>query len=221
MIYCNNLVKTYGSITVLKGTRLEVPAGQMASIMGSSGAGKSTLLHILGTLDQANSGTIKLNGVEVSAMNSKELSHFRNQNIGFIFQFHHLLPELTALENTALPAYISGQNVSKANNRASELLDYLGMKDRMQHKPGQLSGGEQQRIALARALINNPKILLADEPTGNLDQHNAQEVLRLLLQLKAEMNMTLLLVTHDPNIAVKTEITYTMKDGVIVDSVKS
>jgi len=221
MIYCNNLVKTYGSITVLKGTQLEVPSGQMASIMGSSGAGKSTLLHIIGTLDQANSGTIKLNGVDVASLNSKDLSHFRNQNIGFIFQFHHLLPELTALENTALPAYISGQKESLVNKRASDLLDYLGMKDRMQHKPGQLSGGEQQRIALARALINSPKILLADEPTGNLDQHNAQEVLRLLLQLKSEMNMTLLLVTHDPNIAMKTEITYTMKDGIIVESIKS
>lgn len=209
------MVKSYGTVKVLKGTCLEVPTGQMASIMGASGAGKSTLLHVIGTLDTPDSGQIILDNSDVTKLDSKRLSHFRNQNIGFIFQFHHLLPELSALENAALPAYIAGGKVSKINQRASELLDYLGLKDRMSHKPGQMSGGEQQRVALARALINHPKILLADEPTGNLDQQNATDVLHLLLQLKKEMSMTLLLVTHDPNIANKTEITYLMKDGII------
>lgn len=216
MIYCDNIYKSYGAVQVLKSASLHVASGGVVSIMGASGAGKSTLLHIIGTLDHADSGKLILNQMDVIHLAPKQLAAFRNKNIGFIFQFHHLLPELTALENTALPGYIAGFEEKKTNEYAKSLLDFLGMAHRIHHKPGELSGGEQQRVALARAIVNNPKILLADEPTGNLDQENAQEVLSLMLKLRSELNMTLLIVTHDPDIASKTDQTFIMKDGVIL-----
>ncbi|MEO6189883.1 MAG: ABC transporter ATP-binding protein [Saprospiraceae bacterium] len=216
MIDCKGIVKSYEHIKVLKGVDLNIHEGALISIVGSSGAGKSTLLHILGTLDKADIGELVLNGQIINKLKEKELSRFRNAHIGFIFQFHHLLPELSALENTALPAYIGGIDAKKANLRAKELLDMLGLKDRMDHLPGSLSGGEQQRVAMARALINRPKILLADEPTGNLDQENATEVLKLLFSARKEFNITTLIVTHDLSIASQTESILTMKDGLII-----
>jgi lipoprotein-releasing system ATP-binding protein len=215
MIYCTGVVKSYGNVRVLKGADLELEAGKVASIMGSSGAGKSTLLHLIGTLDKPDEGKILLNDKDVFSLSHKQLALFRNRSIGFIFQFHHLLPELTALENVSLPGFIAGSDEAEVNKRAKHLLDFLGLSHRLDHKPSELSGGEQQRVALARALINSPKILLADEPTGNLDQQNAKEVLGLLLQIRNEMQMTLLIVTHDPEIASKAEINFFMKDGLI------
>ncbi|MDQ3141885.1 MAG: ABC transporter ATP-binding protein [Bacteroidota bacterium] len=216
MIYCSNIKKSYQSIHVLRGVNLHIEKGALVSIMGSSGAGKSTLLHILGTLDEADEGQIILDNSDIAKLNRNELAQFRNKQIGFIFQFHHLLPEFTALENTCLPGWISKKNENDVIKEAKTLLDYLGLNERFDHKPGQLSGGEQQRIALARALINKPKIIFADEPTGNLDQKNAQEVLHLLLSIRKEMNITMLLVTHDPMIAAQTDHTYMMKDGIIL-----
>ncbi|HRG32723.1 MAG: ABC transporter ATP-binding protein [Saprospiraceae bacterium] len=216
MIYCKGIEKNYQKLKVLKGVNLEIKEGELVSIVGSSGAGKSTLLHIIGTLDRPDSGNLVLNGLSTSNWSEKELADFRNRNIGFIFQFHHLLAELTALENVCLPGFIAGGTEKAILDHGKELLDYLGLSERMSHKPGQMSGGEQQRVALARALLNHPKILLADEPTGNLDQENSSEVLKLLFKLRDELNMTMLIVTHDPNIASKTQKTYTMKDGLII-----
>jgi lipoprotein-releasing system ATP-binding protein len=216
MIYCKGIEKNYQKLKVLKGVNLEIKEGELVSIVGSSGAGKSTLLHIIGTLDRPDSGNLVLNGQSTSNWSEKELADFRNRNIGFIFQFHHLLAELTALENVCLPGFIAGGPEKAILDHGKELLDYLGLSERMSHKPGQMSGGEQQRVALARALLNHPKILLADEPTGNLDQENSSEVLKLLFKLRDELNMTMLIVTHDPNIASKTQKTYTMKDGLII-----
>lgn len=216
MIYCKGIEKNYQKLKVLKGVNLEIKEGELVSIVGSSGAGKSTLLHIIGTLDRPDSGNLVLNGQSTSNWSEKELADFRNRNIGFIFQFHHLLAELTALENVCLPGFIAGGPEKAILDHGKELLDYLGLSERMSHKPGQMSGGEQQRVALARALLNHPKILLADEPTGNLDQENSREVLKLLFKLRDELNMTMLIVTHDPNIASKTQKTYTMKDGLII-----
>ena len=216
MIYCKGIEKNYQKLKVLKGVNLEIKEGELVSIVRSSGAGKSTLLHIIGTLDRQDSGNLVLNGLSTSNWSEKELADFRNRNIGFIFQFHHLLAELTALENVCLPGFIAGGTEKAILDHGKELLDYLGLSERMSHKPGQMSGGEQQRVALARALLNHPKILLADEPTGNLDQENSSEVLKLLFKLRDELNMTMLIVTHDPNIASKTQKTYTMKDGLII-----
>jgi len=216
MIYCEGIEKSYQKLKVLKGVNLEIKEGELVSIVGSSGAGKSTLLHIIGTLDRPDSGNLLLNGQSTSNWSEKELADFRNRNVGFIFQFHHLLAELTALENVCLPGFIAGGSEKAILDHGKELLDYLGLSERMSHKPGQMSGGEQQRVALARALLNHPKILLADEPTGNLDQENSSEVLKLLFKLRDELNMTMLIVTHDPNIASKTQKTYTMKDGLII-----
>ncbi|MEP7195862.1 MAG: ABC transporter ATP-binding protein [Saprospiraceae bacterium] len=216
MISCSNIIKSYDKVKVLKGVSLEISHGSLVSIVGSSGAGKSTLLHILGTLDQADEGELILDGQKITKLKHRELAQFRNRNIGFIYQFHHLLPELTALENACLPAYIAKENISNLHSRAKTLLDMLGLGDRFEHKPGELSGGEQQRVALARALINRPKILLADEPTGNLDQENAKEVLKLILAARRDFNITTLLVTHDMNIAAQTERTLIMKDGIII-----
>ncbi len=215
MIKGEHITKTYGAVKVLHGVSLNVTEGSIVSIVGSSGAGKSTLLHILGTLEKPDAGKLSLDGVDVSQLSAKELARFRNINIGFIFQFHHLLPELTALENAALPAYILGVKQKSAEENAKSLLNRLGLGHRLDSKPGTLSGGEQQRVALARALINNPKILLADEPTGNLDQENADEVLKLLLELRRELNITTVIVTHDMNIASRTEKVMRMKDGII------
>lgn len=216
MIYCDQIDKKYQNLQILKGVSLRIEKGSLVSIVGSSGAGKSTLLHILGTLDKPDKGRVILDGVDVFSLNESGLAKFRNEHIGFIFQFHHLLPELTALENAILPGLIAKKSESKVMEKGKSLLDFLGLGSRLDHKPSQLSGGEQQRVALARALINQPKILFADEPTGNLDHDNAQEILNMLLELKKEFQMTMLIVTHDPAIANRTELIYTMKDGMIV-----
>lgn len=216
MIYCDQIDKKYQNLQILKGVSLRIEKGSLVSIVGSSGAGKSTLLHILGTLDKPDKGRVVLDGVDVFSLNESGLAKFRNEHIGFIFQFHHLLPELTALENAILPGLIAKKSESKVMEKGKSLLDFLGLGSRLDHKPSQLSGGEQQRVALARALINQPKILFADEPTGNLDHDNAQEILSMLLKLKKEFQMTMLIVTHDPVIANRTELIYTMRDGMIV-----
>lgn len=216
MIYCDQIDKKYQNLQILKGVSLRIEKGSLVSIVGSSGAGKSTLLHILGTLDKPDKGRVILDGVDVFSLNESGLAKFRNEHIGFIFQFHHLLPELTALENAILPGLIAKKSESKVMEKGKSLLDFLGLGSRLDHKPSQLSGGEQQRVALARALINQPKILFADEPTGNLDHDNAQEILSMLLELKKEFQMTMLIVTHDPAIANRTELIYTMRDGMIV-----
>ncbi len=216
MIQSIGINKSYDKIQVLKNVDFFLDSGKICSIVGASGAGKSTLLHILGTLDHPDSGQVLLNGQAINKLNSKELSSFRNKHIGFIFQFHHLLPELTALENVCIPAYIAGEQESTANQRGKDLLERLKLSHRLTHKPSELSGGEQQRVALGRALINRPKILLADEPTGNLDQANANEVMQLLLDIRKEFDITTIIVTHDMNIASRTEQVFVMKDGWIV-----
>jgi lipoprotein-releasing system ATP-binding protein len=218
MISCKNITKSYQNVTVLGGVSLDVKEGSLSSIVGSSGAGKSTLLHILGTLDQPDSGSIILNGIEITKLNSRDLAKLRNHQIGFIFQFHHLLPEFTAIENVTIPGFIAKRPDKEVVDKATELLQFLGMGHRMDHKPSQLSGGEQQRVAIARALINSPKILLADEPTGNLDQKNANEVFELLLKLRQEFNLTMILVTHDLLLSEKTDFRYVMKDGLIINN---
>ncbi len=218
MISCKNITKSYQNVSVLGGVSLDVKEGSLSSIVGSSGAGKSTLLHILGTLDQPDSGSIILNGIEITKLNSRDLAKLRNQQIGFIFQFHHLLPEFTAIENVTIPGFIAKRPDKEVVDKATELLQFLGMGHRMDHKPSQLSGGEQQRVAIARALINSPKILLADEPTGNLDQKNANEVFELLLKLRQEFNLTMILVTHDLLLSEKTDYRYVMKDGLIINN---
>jgi lipoprotein-releasing system ATP-binding protein len=220
MIDCRNIKKSYPHLSVLKGIDLTVEQGQLISILGASGAGKSTLLHIIGTLDKPDSGDIIIDGINYSKKTANELAHFRNKYLGFIFQFHHLLPEFTALENTCLPGYIAGTKDREVIQNAKSILTKLGMESRMEHKPGQLSGGEQQRVALARALINNPKILLADEPTGNLDQENAEQVLNLILSFRKEFNMTIIIVTHDQQIASKTDMSLIMQDGIITQKTK-
>ncbi|HMS30035.1 MAG TPA: ABC transporter ATP-binding protein [Saprospiraceae bacterium] len=217
MIYCSDIVKKFQNTSVLKGVSLSIDKGQLVSIVGSSGAGKSTLLHILGTLDDADSGQVILNGVDTRKLKKKQIAAFRNQNIGFIFQFHHLLPEFTALENACMPAYIAGKSISEAAKMALPILESLGVSHRLDHKPAQLSGGEQQRVAVARALINRPKIIFADEPTGNLDKENADEVFKMLLSLRSEFNITMVIVTHDPQLASQTDKTYIMQNGLIID----
>ncbi|MBK6546597.1 MAG: ABC transporter ATP-binding protein [Saprospiraceae bacterium] len=218
MIECINIKKSFQQLQVLKNINLKVQEGQLISILGASGAGKSTLLHIIGTLDSADEGNILINGLNLKSKSANELALFRNQFIGFIFQFHHLLPEFSALENVCIPGLIANRKEAELNSAAKSLLSRLGLESRLSHKPGQLSGGEQQRVALARALINNPKILLADEPTGNLDQENAEQVLSLILSFKKEMGMTTIIVTHDQKIASKTDISVTMQDGMILNS---
>ena len=217
MIYCSDIVKKFQNTSVLKGVSLSIDKGQLVSIVGSSGAGKSTLLHILGTLDDADSGQVILNGVETRKLKKKQIAAFRNQNIGFIFQFHHLLPEFTALENACMPAYIAEKSISEATKMALPILESLGVSHRLDHKPAQLSGGEQQRVAVARALINRPKIIFADEPTGNLDKENADEVFKMLLSLRSEFDITMVIVTHDPQLASQTDKTYIMQNGLIID----
>ena len=215
MIQATNIHKSYGDLHVLKGIDLSVEKGEIISIVGKSGAGKSTLLHILGTLDLADEGSLSLNGTNISGLSQKELARFRNKNIGFIFQFHHLLNEFTAEENVAIPAFISGQPKQKAIKRAQELLDYLGLSERLNHKPNEMSGGEQQRVAVARALINDPHVVFADEPTGNLDKATSNELHRLLLRLRKEMNQTFVIVTHNEELAQLSDRTITMEDGLI------
>ena len=216
MIQINGLEKNYGTLHVLKGINLEIADRSVISIVGASGAGKSTLLHIIGTLDQPTKGTVLIDNTDLYSLSDKKLAQYRNQNIGFIFQFHHLLPEFTAVENVALPALIAGLSHAEAFQRAKELLDFLKLGERLTHKPSQLSGGEQQRVAVARALANNPKLVLADEPSGNLDTENARSLHQLFLDLRDEFGQTFVVVTHNTDLAKLADQTIEMKDGRII-----
>jgi len=216
MLKATKIIKNYGDLQVLKGVDIDIHKGEIVSIIGASGAGKSTLLHILGTLDNADTGEIMLNGERVDKLSGKNLAAFRNKNIGFIFQFHHLLPEFTAVENVCIPGWIGGKNKSATEKRAKELLEKLGLSHRLNNKPGQLSGGEQQRVAVARALINNPAIIMADEPTGNLDSANANELHQLFINLRIEFQQTFLIVTHNEELARLSDRILQMKDGRMV-----
>lgn len=213
MIQATGIHKSYGSLEVLKGIDLHIAKREIVSIVGASGAGKSTLLHIIGTLDKADRGQLVIDGTEVNKLNDTQLAAFRNQKIGFVFQFHHLLPEFTALENICIPAYIGGMGKKEATEKALQLLDYLNLTERKDHKPSQLSGGEQQRVAVARALVNNPAVVLADEPSGNLDSKSAEELHRLFFRLRDEMDQTFVIVTHNPELASMSDRTITIKDG--------
>ena len=217
MIKAINIQKSYGDLRVLKGVNLEVKEGEVISIVGASGAGKTTLLQILGTLDKTDSGELSIYQQEVCKLKDKELSSFRNQTIGFVFQFHNLLAEFTALENICLPAFIAGTSKKQAKKRAKELLELLNLSNRIDHKPNELSGGEQQRVAVARALINSPAVVLADEPSGNLDSQNADELHKLFFQLNKELGQTFIIVTHNQKLADMAHRKLVMKDGVIVD----
>ena len=214
MIEVKNIRKSFGDLEVLKGVNLTIDKGEIVSIVGASGAGKTTLLQILGTLDKADSGDILFEGNSIMKLRKKALSDFRNDNIGFVFQFHHLLPEFTALENVVLPALIGNKNKKEAEDRAKDLLARLGLAERMDHKPAQLSGGEQQRTSVARALINNPQLILADEPSGNLDSENADELHELFFKLREETNQTFVIVTHNEELADMADRKIVMKDGV-------
>jgi lipoprotein-releasing system ATP-binding protein len=215
MLKATNITRTYNDLQVLKGVDIFVNKGEIVSIVGSSGAGKSTLLHILGSLDKANTGEIWINNQRIDTLKEKELAKFRNKHIGFVFQFHHLLPEFTALENVCIPGWIAGTPKNELEARALELLKILGLQDRASHKPSELSGGEQQRVAVARALINNPDIVFADEPTGNLDSKHAQELHELFLHLQKTMGQTFLIVTHNEALAKMSDRVIHMKDGYI------
>lgn len=216
MLKATGIRKSYGSLPILKGVDFEVEKGEIVSIIGASGAGKSTLLHILGTLDKPDAGTVELNGTKISNLSGELVSMFRNKNIGFVFQFHHLLPEFTALENICIPAFIAKKNRKESEAKALELLDLLGLKDRAQHKPNELSGGEQQRIAVARALINDPTVILADEPSGNLDSANAALLHQFFITLRDNFNQTFIIVTHNEGLAKISDRVVTMKDGLII-----
>lgn len=216
MITAENIHKSYGNLQVLKGVNVTINQGEIVSIVGASGAGKTTLLQILGTLDKADSGIVSINQQNISSLNEKKLSAFRNKNIGFIFQFHHLLPEFTALENICIPAFIAKTNKGDAEQRAKELLSFLGLESRADHKPSELSGGEQQRVAVARALINNPSVIFADEPSGNLDSANAKELHNLFFTLREKFNQTFVIVTHNEQLASMSDRKLVMKDGLIV-----
>jgi len=215
MIEAKNIHKSFETLEVLKGVDLSIQKGEIVSIVGPSGAGKTTLLQIIGTLDNPNSGSVKLNGVDVNALNEKELSAFRNKHIGFIFQFHQLLPEFTALENVMIPALIAGKDSKTAKKLAMDLLDYLQLSNRLEHKPAELSGGEKQRVAVARALINHPSIILADEPSGSLDTTNKEELHKLLFDLRDKFGLTIVIVTHDKELAMLSDRVIEMKDGKI------
>jgi len=216
MIIGKNIKKQYGDLEVLKGVDLHIKASEVVSIVGSSGAGKTTLLTILGTLDRPSSGEILFNEVNITSLNEKKLAAFRNQHIGFVFQFHHLLPEFTALENICIPAFIHKTSKKDAELKAYELLDLLGLKHRAGHKPSELSGGEQQRVAVARALINDPKVIFADEPSGNLDSENAQKLHQLFFKLRDELKQTIVVVTHNETLADMADRKLIMKDGSIL-----
>ena len=217
MLQARGIKKSYGNLQILKGVDLDVKRGEIITIIGASGAGKSTLLHIIGTLDSPDHGTVRLNNVDVHSLSSKKMSAFRNEQIGFIFQFHHLLPEFTALENICIPAFIAGKGKKEAENKAYELLDILGLSDRSNHKPNELSGGEQQRVAVARAMVNDPAIILADEPSGNLDSNNAENLHRLFVDLRDTLNQTFVIVTHNENLANLADRKVLMKDGQIIN----
>ncbi|MBD0277642.1 MAG: ABC transporter ATP-binding protein [Flavisolibacter sp.] len=218
MLVARNIHKRFGVVEVLKGVDIEIKKGEIVSIVGSSGAGKSTLLHILGTLDKADEGVVFLNEQNVFELSEKKLAAFRNKHIGFVFQFHHLLPEFTALENVCIPGWLAGTKKTAVQERGEALLGLLGLKHRLQHKPDALSGGEQQRVAVARALINTPDIVFADEPTGNLDSANAKELHRLFFDLRKEFGQTFLIVTHNEELAQLSDRVVHMKDGKIVGS---
>ncbi len=220
MIEAIGIKKSYGQLEVLKGVDLNVATGEIVSIVGRSGAGKSTLLHILGTLDTPDAGTLRIQGENVTALAPKKLAAFRNKHIGFIFQFHHLLPEFTALENVCIPAFIQQISPDTAEKRAKELLDYLGLSARLLHKPGQLSGGEQQRVAVARALMNQPAIVFADEPTGNLDSGTSEELHELIFQLRKDFQQSFIIVTHNEQLAHLSDRTLTMEDGALISQEK-
>ncbi len=215
MLKARSIKKSYGTLPILKGVDLDVDAGEIVSIVGASGAGKSSLLNIIGTLDKPDSGRILLHNADTSVMNQKQLSAFRNKEIGFIFQFHHLLAEFNAIENICIPAFIAGKTKAEAENRASELLEMLNLGHRKTHKPNQLSGGEQQRVAVARALINNPALILADEPSGNLDSKNAMELHQLFFSLRDQFKQTFIIVTHNEELAEMSDRKVMMKDGLI------
>lgn len=217
MIKATNIHKSYATLEVLKGVSISINKGEVISIVGPSGAGKTTLLHIIGTLDRANSGTLEINNTLISSLSDKKLADFRNKNIGFVFQFHHLLPEFTALENVCIPAFIAGVSKSEAEKKALELLTFLGLINRINHKPNELSGGEQQRVAVARALINNPAVILADEPSGNLDTATAKELHRLFFTLREKYNQTFVIVTHNEELANMADRKLMMRDGNIVE----
>ncbi len=215
MIKATNIHKSYDDLHVLKGVDIEIGQGEIVCIVGKSGAGKSTLLHILGTLDTADKGQVIIDGTDVFKLNIKDLANFRNQRIGFVFQFHHLLPEFTALENVCIPAFIRGEAEANARKRAGELLDYLGLSQRLTHKPSQLSGGEQQRVAVARSLMNQPAVVFADEPSGNLDSASSQELHQLIFKLRQDFNQTFLIVTHNKELAEMSDRLVEMRDGLI------
>ncbi|NNM95109.1 MAG: ABC transporter ATP-binding protein [Bacteroidia bacterium] len=217
MIVAREIYKSYGSLNVLKGINLEIKKAEVVSIVGASGAGKTTLLQILGTLDRADKGSIEINNIQVHSLKDKELSLFRNSNIGFVFQFHYLLPEFTALENVCIPGYIGKKNSAEVKRKAKELLGMLGLEQRLEHKPAALSGGEQQRVAVARALINNPSVIFADEPSGNLDSANARELHNLFFSLREKFEQTFVIVTHNEELAGMADRKLTIKDGAITD----
>ncbi len=216
MIVSKNITKSFGDLRVLKGINIEIKKGEIVSIIGASGAGKTTFLQILGTLDKPDSGEILYNNENVLDLKEKPLSRFRNQNIGFVFQFHHLLPEFTALENVCIPAFIARMSRAAAEEKATRILNFLGLSERLDHKPGELSGGEQQRVAVARALINDPDVILADEPSGNLDSKNKAELHGMLLNLRGEFNQTIVIATHDKQLEQIFDRVLTMQDGLIV-----
>lgn len=217
MIQLNNITKSFGSLQVLRGIDLTVEEKQVVSIVGPSGAGKTTLLQIMGTLDKADSGQIIINGQDISGLNQKKLSQFRNKHLGFVFQFHQLLPEFTALENIMIPAFIGGMGKKEAEERARELLQFMGLENRSTHKPNELSGGEKQRVAVARALVNHPDVIMADEPSGSLDSRNKEELHKLFFDLRGQYGQTFIIVTHDESLAALTDRTIHMKDGIIID----
>jgi lipoprotein-releasing system ATP-binding protein len=216
MLQAQGIEKSYGSLKVLKGVDISISKGEVVTIVGKSGAGKSTLLHIISTLDATDSGRVWIGDTDITTLKTNQLADFRNRHIGFVFQFHHLLPEFTALENVCIPAFIGKQREGQANKRAKELLDYLGLSARLEHKPMQLSGGEQQRVAVARALMNNPSIVFADEPTGNLDSATSKDLHQLFFKLRTDFNQTFVIVTHNEELAHQSDRRLVMQDGLLI-----
>ena len=215
MITINNITKSFGSLQVLKGIDLHIDRGEVVSIVGPSGAGKTTLLQIIGTLDKPDTGTVRVNGIDTTTLSQKAMADFRNRHLGFVFQFHQLLPEFTAIENIMIPAYIAGTSQKAAKQRANELLQFMGLTDRANHKPSELSGGEKQRVAVARALVNSPAVILADEPSGSLDTKNKEELHQLFFDLRNQFGQTFVIVTHDETLATITDRTIHMRDGLL------